>query len=223
MFPVSLIRAQEQTSSDALEQINNIKLDSNYIWAEGTSTKNKKDALENAYAVLKFEIQNWLNQSGQKDLAAVAMSSNDQYMKIETERAFIYVAKNQIMPIGKNEKVVVVERQETMPDNVEVEPEMASTVEEIYTPTEFEQEMLSVKRSSEMEAFINFHHINNTGKYRDRPQAGSYYIFIYNRDGDVPACLKVSDSDIVNVATGKADSFENYKGCGGQWFIPKDY
>lgn len=219
--------AQEQAQADAMKQINEIKLDSSYIWAEGTSSKNKKDALDNALAVLKFEIQSWLNQNGQKDLAAVAMTSNDQYMKIETERrkvhrAFIYVAKTQIMPIGKNEKVVVVERQEAKPKKekaVEKAPELESTVEEIYVPTDIEQEMLNVKRSSEMEVFINLHKINQTGKYRDRPQTGIYYIFIFNRDGNVPACLKIDDNNIINVATGKADSFDNYKGCGGQWFI----
>ena len=217
------IKAQEQTQADALEQINEIKLDKSYIWAEGTSTKNKKDALENALAVLKFEIQSWLNQSGQKNLAAVAMPSHDQYLKIETERrkvhrAFIYVAKDQIMPIGKNEKVVVVERQEPKAKKVEKEPELVSSVEDIYVPSEFEQDILTVKRSSEMEPFINRHHISQTGKYRDKPQTGTYYIFIFNREGNVPACLKVTDAIITNVATGKADSFDNYKGCGGQWF-----
>ena len=218
------IRAQEQTQADALEQINEIKLDKSYIWAEGTSSKNKKDALENALAVLKFEIQSWLNQSGQKDLAGVAMPSHDQYLKIETERrkvhrAFIYVAKDQIMPIGKNEKVVVVERQEPKTKKMEKESELVSSVENIYTPSEFEQDILTVKRSSEMEPFINRHKISQTGKYRDKPQTGTYYIFIFNREGNVPACLKVTNGIITNVATGKADSFDNYKGCGGQWFI----
>lgn len=221
-------KAQGNTQSDALEQINSIKLDNRYIWAEGTSTKNKKDALENAQAVLKFEIQNWLNQSGQKDLNAVAMPSNDQYMKIETERrkvhrAFIYVEKSQIIPIGKNEKIVVVERQEPKPKKEsKAAEELVSTVEDIYAPTKFEQEMLAVKRSSDMETFINRNRISKTGKYRDRPQQGSYYIFIFNRDGDVPACLKVVNGKITNVATGKTDGFEKYKGCGGQWFIPNN-
>ena len=227
IFLSSSAIAQEQTQADAMKQINEIKLDSNYIWAEGTSSKNKKDALENALAVLKFEIQSWLKQSGQKDLSAVALTSNDQYMKIETERrkvhrAFIYVAKDQIMPIGKNEKVVVIERQEAKPKKekvIEKASELESTVEEIYVPTDTEQDMLNVKRSSEMEVFINRHKINQTGKYRDRPQTGMYYIFIFNREGNVPACLKIVDGNITNVATGKADSFDNYKGCGGQWFI----
>lgn len=220
---IAPIKAQQQAQADALEQINNIKLSQNYIWAEGTSTKNKKDAMENALAVLKFEIQTWLSKNGQKDFAAVAMPSHDQCMKIETERrkvhrAFIYVEKSQIMPIGKDEKVVVVERQE--PKQNKKEQKLVSTVEEIYTPTEFEKDMLSVKQSSAMEDFVNRHHINRSGKYRDRPQQGTYYIFIYNREGNVPACLKVTDNKIINLASGKDDSFDNYKGCGGLWLIP---
>ncbi len=219
--------AQQQSTADALEQINNIKLDSKYIWAEGTSTKNKKEALSNAQAVLKFEIQNWLNQSGLKDLSAVVIPSNDQYMKIETERrkvhrAFVYVSKEQIMPIGKNEKIIVVERQKPEHKKPEKTPELVSAIEEIYTPTEFEKDMLTVKLFSEIEPFISDHHISKTGKYRNRPQSGSYYIFIYNREEKVLACLKVSDDKIINVATGKSDGLENYKGCGGLWFIPNN-
>lgn len=217
--------AQNQIAADAMEQINKIKLDGNYIWAEGTSAKNKKDALDNAQAVLQFEIQNWLNEPEQKNMGGVVIPTSDQYMKIETERrkvhrAFVYVAKNKIVPYEKNKKVVIVERKEEKPKKADKEKELVSMVEEVYTPTDFEKELLKVKRSSEMEGFINSHHINKTGRYRDRPQTGSYYIFIYNREGEVPACLKINDGKVINVATGKADSFENYKGCGGQWLIP---
>lgn len=217
-------KAQELAQANALERINEVKLNDSYIWAEGTSSKSKKDALENALAVLKFEIQSWLNQSGQKELTAVAIPSNNQYMKIETERrkihrAFIYVDKKQIMGIEPGEKIIVVERPKPKQTEVEEKSLPVSTIEAIYVPTEEEQDMLSVKRSSEMEVFINRHRIKQTGMYRDRPQTGSYYIFIFNREGNVPACLKVANAAITNVATGKVDSFDNYKGCGGLWFI----
>lgn len=216
--------AQDQAAAEALEKINNIKLDGSYIWAEGTSAKNKKEALENAQAVLRFEIQNWLNEPEQKNVAGVAIPTSDQYLKIETERkkihrAFVYVKKELIMPYMKNEKVVVVERKEEKPEKAKKKQELVSTVEQVYTPSDFERDMLAVKYSSEMEEFINRHHISQTGKYKTRPNTGSYYIFIYNREGMVPACLKISDGYVINVATGKPDGFENYKGCGGQWFI----
>jgi len=221
------LHAQDQATAEALERINNIKLDGNYIWAEGTSAKSKKDALENAQAVLQFEIQNWLSEPEQNNVAGVAIPTSDQYLKIETERkkihrAFVYVKKEQIMPYRKNEKVVVVERKEEKPEKAKKKQELVSTVEPVYTPSDFERDMLSVKHSSEMEEFINRHHISQTGKYKTRPQTGSYYIFIYNREGNVPACLKISDGNVVNVETGKPDGFENYKGCGGQWFIASE-
>ena len=219
------LQAQDQTTAEALDKINNIKLDGNYIWAEGTSAKNMKDALENAEAVLQFEIQNWLNEPEQKNVAGVAIPTSDQFLKIETERkkihrAFVYVEKKKIIPYQKNEKVVIVERKEEKPIKDEKGLELAATVEEVYTPSDFECDMLTVKYSSEMEGFINRHHISQTGKYKTRPDSGSYYIFIYNREGNVPACLKITDGNAINVATGNADGFENYKGCGGLWFIP---
>lgn len=183
--------------------------------------------MENAKAVLELEIKNWSQKSGQKHLSAKDVTSNNLYMKIETERRkvyriFLYVAKNEIVQTENNEKVVVVEHLEKKSKKVNKEPELISAVEEIYTPTNFEKDMLTVKLSSEMETFINDHKISTIGKYKDRPQSGKYYIFIFNKEGKVPASLKVTDGKIINVATGKTDSFENYKGCGGLWFIQKN-
>lgn len=227
------VQAQEQTEAEAAEKINEIKLDGGYIWAEGTSATSKQEALENAQAVLQYEIQNWLSEPGQSDIAKVVAPTADKYLKIETQRrtihrAFIYVDKQQLMSINGDDKLMVVERrEEPVQQDVEPvesvpaeEPVAEAAVEEVYTPSALENEMLRVKKFAEIDTFIRRHGITQTGKYKDRPTTGTYYIFIYNRSSEVPACLKVSDEKIINVATGAVDGFVNYKGCGGQWFIP---
>lgn len=226
-LPVSLY-AQEKTSIEALREINKIKMNSNYIWAEGTSTKSKKDALENAQTVLSFELRNWLESSGQADAAGAVMPTSDQYLKIHTQkrnlhRAFVYVEKSKIIPYGKNDKVVVMEKAEEKKDygtKKKEEQKLVSSVEKIYVPTNLEKEMLLVKTSDDILAFAERDDIAKTGGYRELPSA-DYYIFIYNREGKVPACLKSTNGRLINIATGLEDSYENYKGCGGQWFIFK--
>lgn len=227
LFPLS-VGAQEQDAAEALKAINKIKLDGNYIWAEGTSTKNKSEALQNAQTVLSFEIQNWLKTSGKADVAGVVVPTSDEYLKIQTQRrnlhrAFVYVDKNKMIPYSKNDKVVVVEQEapkKAKDQKKQEQPVVSSTYEEIYEPTAIEKEMLQVNTTDDIIDFVGRDIISTTGGYRELPST-DYYIFIYNREGQVPACLKSTGGVITNVATGKADSYDNYKGCGGQWFILK--
>jgi len=225
MLPLFSIQAQELSADDAMNEINRIKLDGNYVWAEGTSTKSKKEAIENAQSVLSYEIQNWLSVTGQKDVKGVILPTSDQYMKIHTQRrslhrVFVYVDKNQIVPYNKDKTIVVMEKKEEKKKKSE-EPKIKSSYEEVYIPTHLEQEMLNIKITSEIAEYIRQPKIESTGTFKDRPQTGEYYIFIYNREGKVPACLKFNNGILTNVATGKEDSFDNYKGCGGRWFILK--
>lgn len=219
---------QETNATEAMKEINKIKLDGGYIWAEGTA-KTKKEALENAQAVLTFEIQNWLKANGKTDVAGVVMPTNDQCLKIQTmrrslHRAFVYVEKNAIMPYNKGEKVIVIEKNEGKKEKVKdtsKKQKLESTYEEIYTPSAFENAMLTLKKSDEIDNFVNRPDITRHGTYKNRPSTGEYHIFIYNKEGEIPACLKFSEGKLINVATGKEDSFDNYKGCGGYWVIEK--
>ncbi len=219
--------AQNQTPEQALQEINKIKLSGNYIWAEGTSTKSQQEALENAQSVLKFEVQNLLKATNQNSVEGFIMSISDQCMKIQTQkrslyRAFVYVNKNTMIPYNNEEKVMVVNRaaeKEKAKKKKGTVEEPISSVESIYSPTVFEKELLSICKRTEIEGFIAKHHIGQHGKFKEKPNSGSYYMIIYNKDGDIPACLKFTDGVIINVATGEKDSFSNYKGCGGHWLI----
>ena len=221
--------AQNLSPEKALQEINKIKLSGNYIWAEGTSVKSQKEALENAHSVLNYEIQNWLKTTGQQDVAGFIMPTSDQCMKIQTQkrslhRAFVYVDKSMMVPYGHDENVMVVKRAEEKKDTKkkkEIAEVPVSSVESIYTPNAFEKELLNISKKAEIEEFIAQRHIEQHGKYKERPESGTYYMIIYNKEGDIPACLKFSDGAIVNVATGEEDSFSNYKGCAGHWIIQK--
>jgi hypothetical protein len=60
------------------------------------------------------------------------------------------------------------------------------------------------------------------GKYSNLPQQGLVYVFIHNKQGQLPACLKVVDGNAINLRTGLLDEISNYKGCGAIWIKYKN-
>lgn len=232
--------AQEMPTADAMKKINQIKLDTCYVWADCASTRNAEEAYTNAQALLDLHIQEWL-KSQKTGVNGAIVPTNDQCLSIQTMRgkmfrAFVYVDKNEIVPYRKTAKTLVVESETVKPVSEKVEKTekveksdkkkksekaMAAQVEVVYAPTAFEQQMLNVKKANEIEAFVKSDRIGKFGKYKDRPQTGAYYLFVYNPAGEVPACLKFDEGTITNVATGSVDTFDNYKGCGAYWFTVK--
>jgi len=191
------IYAQDNSTADALKSMNDIKLSRNYIWAEGTSMKSEKEAMENALAVLGYEIQNQLPTQRNQSTTGIIIPTSDKYMTIQTKRgnlyrAFVYADKKKV--ITYNSKAV-------------------------YEPNEFEKQMLMITKASDIEAFVKQSSIAQYGKYKERPNDGEYYLIVYNREGTIPACLKFISGNVTNVATGEEDSIQNYKGCGAYWFI----
>lgn len=230
------LQAQEMSASDAMKSINKIKMDNHYITASGTSMKGYEEARDNALAVLQLEVENWLKETKQTDASGVMMPTKDKCMVIETQRGnlyrvFLYVTKKSIIPMSNDEQLVVVtENPSTVttspattinPETVVTTNPMETTITPVYEPTPFEQQMLQVKKAVGIESFVKQSYIAQYGKYIDRPQTGSYYLLLYNREGEVPACLKFDNGTLTNVATGKEDTFDNYKGCGAYWFIQK--
>lgn len=222
------LQAQEMSAADAMKSINKIKMDNHYITASGTSMKGYEEARDNALAVLQLEVENWLQETKHTETAGVMMPTKDKCMVIETQRGslyrvFLYVTKKSIIPMLQDEQLVVVTENPatvTTSPSTMVNP-MEATITPVYEPTPFEQQMLQVKKATEIESFVKQSYIAQYGKYIDRPQTGSYYLLLYNREGEVPACLKFDNGTLTNVATGKEDTFDNYKGCGAYWFIQK--
>lgn len=221
-------QAQEMSAADAMKSINKIKLDNKYISASGTSTQGYEEARDNALAILQLEVQNWLQETRQSDPSGVMMPTKDKCMVIETQRGslyrvFLYVSKNAIIPLAKDEQLVVVTER---PSAVTTSPvttidPMAATITPVYIPTDFEQQILQVKQAKEIERFVKSNVVSQYGKYKDRPSTGTYYLLLYNREGEIPACLKFDNGTLTNIATGNEDSFDNYKGCGAYWFTKK--
>ncbi len=89
----------------------------------------------------------------------------------------------------------------------------------IYTPTVEERKMIAVTKFDEIKPFItNNPGVRDYGKFADMPAMGKCYLFVYDREGAVKACLLRGDNGYTNVMNGAKDNIDNYKGCGAIWF-----
>ena len=113
------------------------------------------------------------------------------------------------------------ERGEDVVDNVSAEVSLDLTSHTVYTPTTIESEMLTIKTFSQLNEYISQGKqkgvIRAAGKYSTLPLSGLSYAFIYNREGKVPACIKIQDGKGTNLQTGASDAIKEYKGCGAIW------
>lgn len=229
--------------------INKIKKSRNYITAQAASSISLDDASEIARTTLNLEIEQWLKERGENDIAGFVAKSKENISVINTRRgsifrSFVYVKKKEILPYYQDEDIVMDSATTASIVAVQTVPESQQKVDTVKTPvtvtetpdivlnispafviTEVEKEMLDVRTFGELEAFLKNKMSagkldkDNIGKYATMPSHTSCHVFIYNRQGEVPACLRVTQDDIRNLRTGNKDSIQNYSGCGAMWFI----
>lgn len=247
-------------AQDAQKSMNEIKSNVNYVYATGTSIVSSDEASQNAKDLLNAEIEEWLKQSNEKDIAGYIAKSQEQVSMIKTQRGslyrvFVYVHKADVLPYYKEEKVIsgafgtdetqinadtlnvsdnkspiattltAISNDSKTESPVETQEITPRSEETMYTPTEKEQEMLKITSFNLLNEYINAGResgeILQLGKYATLPAQGLVYVFIHNRDGGIPACMKLQDGEIINLSTGNEDKITNYKGCGAIWVMFK--
>lgn len=102
----------------------------------------------------------------------------------------------------------------------------ATATDSSYIPTPEERAMMKVQNFTELNDYINrgreCESIVEVGKYSNMPTAGIVYVFIHNRQGEIPACLKVTNGVAINMTSGERDIISRYKGCGAIWIKLKN-
>lgn len=220
----------QTNSTEVAKQINSIKLNKNYITAESTAETSEK-AYENARALLEINIEEWIKISKKtEDAQGFIAKSGNSFLQLKTMRGnlfrtFLYVKKSDIMTFNETEDLIVASmqdegsKQDQCADSSIETVSQQSTVENVYQPNEEEERMLHVDKSALIEQFIKQNScIVAYGKFKDIPQTGSCYLFVYNREGGVSAVLLRNSEGYINVENGNRDDIENYKGCGAIWF-----
>jgi hypothetical protein len=211
-------QAQSINGVDSLNNINAIKRDTSYIYAEATM----KDAIEAqscAKAILEMKINDWLRDEHPKlNSDSLASNSRDKWFEIVTrrgkyKRAFVYVDKRILFSVAEEPK----------PEDPVSMKEDSLRLE----LTDDEKIMVGINRFSNIEPYIKGlteeQRIKAYGKYASHPEEGSCYLFVYNSDGDVVAVLRqAEDGSHFNLREKKDDNVRNYKKCGAFWFQLKE-
>ena len=143
---------------DKNAEINKIKRSRNYLTVTGTSMFSAEEASENARMLIDVEIEQWLQENAEGDIAGYVAKSKENLAVIETKRgslfrAFIYVKKKDILPYYENETVMA-----ELPNPIVADtPIVVDTVkvEEITTPP-VEENIVEVKSEEKLVSTVDY-------------------------------------------------------------------
>ena len=229
VFHLSFSLAQSVT-----QDINKVKRDTMYIYAEST-TKDLSEAYNNARAILEMQVGDWVRkQHPKEEIEVCIVKAKEHFMQLDTRRgelyrAFVYVKKSDIMPVADKSEVTVFEVGSVAnPNEPKAAPaiivtEEASTVEEKTLELTSEEKQMKLTRSFyDVEPYIkglrSKGRLKSYGKYATMPADEDCHLFVYDKQGNIPALIRKSGQKQYNLNTLKEDDVKNYKNCGAIWF-----
>lgn len=224
-----------QTMADIAKNINKVKRDTMYIYAE-TTMKDLNEAYNGARALLEMKVGEWVrSQQPNEGIEVCIVKAKEHFIQLETRRgdyyrAFVYVRKGDIMPVGDKSEVTVFEvapsanpnQSEATPAIIISEDAPVEMETQTIELTPEEKQMKMVKRFQEVESYIKElqakGQIKGYGKYATMPNDGDCHVFIYDKQGNILALLRKAGTVQYNLNTLKEDNVKDYKNCGAIWF-----
>lgn len=199
------------------KQINGIKKDSQYIYADVTAST-IEDAKDLAEEALYANINEWAtNQKKLGNSVSTVKPHEEKWVSLAIPRgnmfrSFIYVKKSDLLPSGNAEATSVA----SVASNASAAPSSADApvpalVKDIAACVKYDELAAKITHLKEEGK------ISKYGRYASLDNPQDYYLAVYNREGKIVAVLS-SGSSRINVRTGQADSEKNYKGCGAIGF-----
>lgn len=235
----NLLICKAQTAADVAKNINKVKRDTMYIYAEATM-KDLNEAYNGARAILEMKVGDWVReQHPTEGIEVCIVKAKEHFVQLETRRgdfyrAFVYVRKSDIMPVADKSEVTVFEvAPVAQPDQKQAAPAIIisedAPVEENESPaldlTSEEKQMKQVRSFYEVEPYIkglkSKGKINAYGKYATMPEDEDCHLFVYDKQGNISALIRKSGNTQYNLNTLKEDNVKNYKNCGAIWFQMK--
>ena len=232
LMPASLMA---QAPADAAKEINRIKLSKDYLYAEATM-RDEAEAVSGAQAILEMTISDWMaSQKKGSNADAFIIQAKQHFTPIRTKRgeycrAFVYVKKSDIIPVGVGSGTMVIENRtsqavaDEVADHADGGTEVSSVeaLKAAVTLTPEEKELAALKQFSEVEgkvqALQGAGKLSDYGKYKTMPQEGKCYLLVYDRQGNIVAVLRrEAEGTQLNLGTMQDDNVKNYKDCGAIW------
>lgn len=226
---------EAQTVADVTKNINKVKRDTMYIYAEATM-KDLNEAYNGARAILEMKVGDWVReQHPSEGIEVCIVKAKEHFIQLETRRgdfyrAFVYVRKSDIMPVADKSEVTVFEVAPVVqPNQPQAAPaiivsEDAPIEKEIpvLELTSEEKQMKQVRSFYEVEPYIKGLKSKDKliayGKYATMPENEDCHLFVYDKQGNISALLRKTGNIQYNLNTLKEDNVKNYKNCGAIWF-----
>lgn len=226
---------EAQTVADVTKNINKVKRDTMYIYAEATM-KDLNEAYNGARAILEMKVGDWVReQHPEEGIEVCIVKAKEHFIQLETRRgdfyrAFVYVRKSDIMPVADKSEVTVFEVAPVVQAN---QPQAAPAIilsedapiekeAPVLELTSEEKQMKQVRSFYEVEPYIKGLKSKDKliayGKYATMPENADCHLFVYDKQGNISALLRKSGDVQYNLNTLKEDNVKNYKNCGAIWF-----
>ena len=234
MALTGVLSTEAQNVVDVAKNINKIKRDTMYIYAEATM-KDLNEAYNGARAILEMKVGDWVHsQYPNEAIELCIVKAKEHLLQLETRRgdfyrAFVYVRKCDIMPVADRSEVTVFEVPPvgsstplaTTPSIV-VSEEAPIENAPVLELTSEEEQMRQIRTFNEIEPYIKSLKskgvLKNYGKYATMPEQEDCYLFVYDQQGSISALIRKSGQNQYNLNTLRHDNVKNYKNCGAIWF-----
>ncbi len=225
------VSAQTQ---DVAKQISTIKRDTTYLYAEATM-KDWDEAIVGAKSILEMKVGDWIRSQKTNEGVEVCIAKvKDHCFEVQTRRgeyyrAFVYVKKSDIMPVGDRNELVAFQVSSQEADRSSSNEAISEeTLEEspgetnpAITLTPDEQQMKSITSFYDIEPYVKGlkgkGRLAAYGKYATLPANQDCYIFVYDKAGSVVAVLRRENGNQINLNTLGEDDIKKYKNCGAIW------
>lgn len=228
-------------TSDLNKRISTVKRDTTYLYAEATM-KTADEAMEGAKAILEATVDDWLKQHCPDERIELCIAKAKEHCyNIQTRRgnyyrAFVYVKKNDLLPVSNRSEVVVfqIDSTSTVPiDTISKEPidsltrlatplqSTSDSLSSVHLLSDAETEMQAITRFYQVEPYVKRLRENGQleayGKYATMPTEADCHLFVYNQEGAVEAVIRKKDGKQLNLRTLQEDDVRSYKNCGAIW------
>lgn len=209
LFP--LFAQQNDNTDEIKKQINKIKKNNQYIYAESTAPT-ETDARNYAEEKLYEEVNAWVETQRKLKKSSNLVVNNKKELWTILEmprgsnmfRSFIYVKKNDILPVENstvitNTNIPVVEEK--------IKEELPVVINKLASYTKYAdivEEIKKMKENGQIKEYARYASLNNPDVC---------YLIIYNRDAKIEAIF-TPGKERRNIKTNKPDGVKNYSGCG---------
>ena len=218
LFSCTSIFAQS-TVEEKKKEINAIKKNSDYIYAEATMA-DQQAAIDLAKEILYQNVNEWVAKQKKFAGASNVITVNTNYSVEDMTlprgnwfRAFMYVKKTDIIPAGN---VAVMKVARTEPDAEKAAPVEPAAKQE--SPEDIiKKQLLECENTGQMSTLLK--NLKAEGKIADFQKLNTitspeeYVIAIFSKEGVIRAILS-EGAERTNVKTGQPDQISNYKGNG---------